>query len=124
MHELSDSSSILLNQTYKLSFDKEKQKNVLVKHMDINIVNNIVELGLNENIGNKFFTRFSDYSENTLYFMYITLSNNDQKQIVNLVNEQEDTGEQNSPVFLNFAKTIINKKDTSTKLLVNFLIIL
>jgi hypothetical protein len=124
VHELSDSSSILLNQTYKLSFDKEKQKNVLVKHMDINIVNNIVELGLNENIGNKFFTRFSDYSENTLYFMYITLSNNDQKQIVNLVNEQEDTGEQNSPVFLNFAKTIINKKDTSTKLLVNFLIIL
>ncbi len=91
--------------------------------MDINIVNNIVELGLNENIGNKFFTRFSDYAENILYFMYITLNNNDQKQIVNLVNEQEDTGEQNTPVYLNFAKTIINKKDTSTKLLVKFSII-
>lgn len=104
--------------TYRINFDKEKQKNVLIKHMDIPLINNVAELGLADNMNSKFFTKFSDYNENTILFMYFTSSEIEPKLTVNLFNEQDEVQEPSPPIFFHFARTIINKKDTSTKVLV------
>jgi hypothetical protein len=86
--------------------------------MDVNVVSNVADLYLTDNVGNKFFTKFSDYGESTLFFLYWSNSENDQKQIVNLYNEQDENPENNFPIYFHFAKTILNKKDTTTKILV------
>lgn len=79
---------------------------------------NVSELCLNDYIGMKTFTRFSDYADNIFYFMYLSSSDQQQKNTINMVNDQEENMENNPPVFCHFTKIIINKKDTSTKILV------
>lgn len=82
--------------------------------MDIMVVPNISDLTISEYIGSKIYSKFADYNENIIYFMYMSPNDQDQKQIINL-NDHENNGH----VYFHFTKTIINKKDTSTKILVN-----